>query len=346
MRDNFIITTTNNIEGCPIEKYLDSICTNVVIGTNIFSDIAASFSDFFGGHSGSYKGKLELIYNEATKELKSKAIKLGANAIVGFSVDFNEISGSGKSMFMISASGTACIAKYHSQENQQNNLDTISQENLDTELKRKLIVKLINEGVPIKADWREFLYEHPQKDIVKKLLDIYIATQFSGYETATDEVIIAFIERYFTLLPKVDIIDDVYSRYTENSKKIGKLIKACYLFSPSHVLDIAKNNAHLAVTLLDAKKDFYQKEDLILMKQILNTFESLPDTGKIEMVKGGLLSKDQEKFICENGHKNNKDAEYCESCNRNIKGLHKDEVEAINIFKNKVEALADFLKIS
>ena len=54
--------------------------------------------------------------------------------------------------------------------------------------------------------------------------------------------------------------------------------------------------------------------------------------------------KDQEKFICENGHKSSKDAEYCETCSRNIKGLHKDEVKAINIFKDKVEALADFLK--
>ena len=344
MRDNFIITVTNNIEGCSIERYLDSICANVVIGTNIFSDIAASFSDFFGGHSGSYKSKLELIYNEATKELKKKAIKLGANAIVGFSVDFDEISGGGKSMFMISASGTACVVKYQSKEEQQDELDTVTQEILDIELKRRLIVNLINEGTPIQADWREFLYEHPQKDIVKRLLDIYIADYFSGYDT--DKEIIAFIERYFTLLPKADFIDNVYSRYAENSKEIGNLIKACYLFSPSHVLNIAKNDAHLAISLLDAKKDFYKKEDLDIMKQILTTFESLPDIGRIEMVKGGLLSKDQEKFICENGHKSNKDAEYCETCSRNIKGLHKDEVEAINIFKDKVEALEDFLKNS
>ena len=344
MRDNFIITVTNNIEGCPIEKYLDSICANVVIGTNVFSDIAASFSDFFGGHSGSYKSKLELIYNEATKELKKKAVKLGANAVVGFSVDFDEISGGGKSMFMISASGTACVVKYQLKENQQDDLDTISQEVLDTELKRRLIVKLINEGASIQADWREFLYEHPQKDIVKRLLDIYVTDCFSGYET--DKEIIAFIERHFNLLPETAFIDDVYSRYAENSKEISNLIKACYLFSPSHVLNIAKNDVHLAISLLDAKKDFYKKEDLDLMKQILTAFESLPDTGRIEMVKGGLLSKDQEKFICENGHKSSKDAEYCETCSRNIKGLHKDEVETIKTFKDKVEALADFLKNS
>ncbi|MBR4923989.1 MAG: YbjQ family protein [Bacteroidaceae bacterium] len=342
MRDNFIITVTNNIEGCPIEKYLESICANVVIGTNIFSDIAASFYDFFGGHSGSYKSKLELIYNEASKELKKKAIKLGANAIVGFSVDFDEISGQGKSMFMISASGTACVVKYQSKENQQDNLDTISQEILDTELKKRLIIKLINEGASIQGNWREFLYEHPQKDIVKRLLDIYVADCFSNYET--DKEIIAFIERHFNLLPKADFIDNVYSRYIENSKEICNLIKACHLFSPSHVLNIAKNDAHLAISLLEAKKDFYKKEDLDLMKQIMTTFESLPNTGRIEMVKGGLLIKDQEKFICENGHKNSKDTEFCDTCGRNIKGLHKDEVELITQFKAKIEVLSDFLQ--
>lgn len=341
MRDTFIITVTNNIENCPIERYLDSICANVVIGTNIFSDIAASFSDFFGGHSGSYKSKLELIYNEATKELKKKAIKLGANAIVGFSVDFDEISGGGKSMFMISASGTACVVKYSTKNNQENNLDTISQEVLDTELKKRFIIKHINNGAPIQADWREFLYEHPQKDILNRLLDIYVADCFSGYET--DKEIIAFIERHLTLLPKSDIIDDIYSRYLQNDKEIGNLIRACYLFSPSHILNIAKENVHLAINLFDAKKDYYQKDDLAIMRQIINVLESLPDTGKIEMVKGGLLSKDQEKFICENGHKNNKDEEYCANCGRNIKGLHKNEVEIIEQFKEKVEALADFL---
>lgn len=339
MRDNFIITVTNNIEGCPIERYLDSICANVVIGTNIFSDIAASFSDFFGGHSGSYKSKLELIYNEATKELKKKAIKLGANAIVGFSVDFDEISGGGKSMFMISASGTACVVKKIKGDDEKDNLGIISQEALEIELKKRYIVKYINEGVAIQQDWKEFLYEHPQKDVVKELIRRYIKKDFV-YEISEW---LTFIERYLILLPKSDIIDEVYSNYTEEQKEIANLIKACSLFSASHILNLIKENVHLAIGLLDAPKDFYQKEDLDLMKQILLAFETLPDTGRIEMVKGGLLSKDQEKFICENGHKSSKDAEYCETCDRNIKGLHRDEVIAIEKFKEKVEALADFL---
>jgi len=92
MRNEFIMSTTNTIEGCPIKKYIDTICSNIVIGTNIFSDFAASFTDFFGGRSDSYRRKLEIIYGEASKALKQKALNLGANAIVGFRVDFDEIS--------------------------------------------------------------------------------------------------------------------------------------------------------------------------------------------------------------------------------------------------------------
>ena len=76
MKDRFIISTTERIENGIIRQYIDVICSNIVVGTNIFSDFAASFSDFFGGKSESYRRKLEYIYNEASKDLKNKAIRI------------------------------------------------------------------------------------------------------------------------------------------------------------------------------------------------------------------------------------------------------------------------------
>lgn len=102
-----IITTTSSIENATIESYLGIITTNVVVGTNIFSDLAASLIDIFGGNSGSYQGKLQGIYKTAIFDLTKQANKLGANAIVGLHIDFDEISGGGKSMFMVAVSGTA-----------------------------------------------------------------------------------------------------------------------------------------------------------------------------------------------------------------------------------------------
>lgn len=52
---NFIITTTDTIEGATIVKYIELVSANIVIGANVFSDFAASFTDFFGGYSNTYQ---------------------------------------------------------------------------------------------------------------------------------------------------------------------------------------------------------------------------------------------------------------------------------------------------
>lgn len=33
---DFIITTTNNIEGYAVKRYVETICVNMVLGTNFF----------------------------------------------------------------------------------------------------------------------------------------------------------------------------------------------------------------------------------------------------------------------------------------------------------------------
>ena len=105
--DNLIITTTNNVENYVVDKYLGVVTTNLVIGTNIFSDLVASLSDFFGGMSGTYRKQMDTLYERARDQISFEAKQKGANAILGYRIDFDEISGQGKSMFMISVSGTA-----------------------------------------------------------------------------------------------------------------------------------------------------------------------------------------------------------------------------------------------
>lgn len=109
MKSKMIISTTGTIDNMTIERYIDLVSTNVVIGTNIFSDFGASITDFFGGTSDTYQDKLELMYKSVIDKLREKAFAAGANAIVGVKVDFDEISGKGKSMFMVSAVGTAVV---------------------------------------------------------------------------------------------------------------------------------------------------------------------------------------------------------------------------------------------
>lgn len=111
MGEKIIVTTTNDIQDMKIKEYLDILNCNVVLGTNFFSDIKASFSDLFGGYSESYQGKLEIIYKDVIVKLKDQAYQIGADAVIGVKIDFDEIAGGGKSMFMVTAVGTAVTLK-------------------------------------------------------------------------------------------------------------------------------------------------------------------------------------------------------------------------------------------
>ena len=106
-----IITSTNDIKDYKIIKYLGLINVNVVIGANFFSDFFASFTDVFGGYSNTYQSKLDKIYGDALRELQAKASNSGGNAIIGVHFDFDEVSGKGKSMFMVTAYGTAVMVE-------------------------------------------------------------------------------------------------------------------------------------------------------------------------------------------------------------------------------------------
>lgn len=105
------ITTTSIIENYEIEQYHGIVTSNMVIGTNVFKDLFASFSDFFGGFSGKYKDQMDKLYSEALDQLSESALKKSANAIIGLQVNFSEISGKDKSMFMVSLTGTAVTIK-------------------------------------------------------------------------------------------------------------------------------------------------------------------------------------------------------------------------------------------
>ena len=104
---NFIITTSPIIDKRTITAYLGPIIASEVLGVNAISDSIASFSDFFGGSSGTYRSKLEDLKKTVLSDLKKQALNQGADAIIGFNIAFNEISGKGKQMFMATATGTA-----------------------------------------------------------------------------------------------------------------------------------------------------------------------------------------------------------------------------------------------
>lgn len=347
MKPSILISSTESIESMKIEKYIDLISTNVVLGTNVFSDIGASFSDIFGGTSEIYQDKLEKIYKIGLDKLKRKAQNLGANGIVGIRLDFDEIGGKGKSMFMLSVTGMAVRIKTIAGEKVENlsfQPTSILPEELEIHIRKlKIIEGVKNQNPPSQEDW-DFLLENPIEELQNDLLDIYLRF-FKDYPTPTSETqktLRNYFPLYLLMLDEDSVSDILYSRISENPIIVSTLLKESRTFSPSKTLDLINTkNYQNAISTLDSDKRSYSKNDLDLMYSVDYYIENLPNTGRMEMVKS-MLGSPKEKFICENNHQNDLSEEFCtnEVCRKNIKGLKISDIEKIDSFKLKVKALS------
>ena len=103
-----IITTTPTIEGHSIREYKGLVSGEVIFGMNFLKDFGASLRDFFGGRTNSYEKAMLEGRETAEREMRERAGKMGANAIVGVSFGY-ETMGQGNGMIMISISGTAVV---------------------------------------------------------------------------------------------------------------------------------------------------------------------------------------------------------------------------------------------
>jgi uncharacterized protein YbjQ (UPF0145 family) len=101
-----IVTTTNEIQGKVVTAYLGLVAGEVIVGANIFKDLFASIRDVVGGRSGAYERTLTDARKEALGELEERGRALGADAIIGVTLDFEAI-GSTSTMLMVTAVGTA-----------------------------------------------------------------------------------------------------------------------------------------------------------------------------------------------------------------------------------------------
>ena len=103
-----ILTTTTIVEGHPVKEYKGVVTGETIIGANFVKDFFAGIRDVIGGRSGSYEKVLREAKNTSMEEMQERAMKLGANAIIGIDVDYETI-GQNNSMLMVAVSGTAVV---------------------------------------------------------------------------------------------------------------------------------------------------------------------------------------------------------------------------------------------
>ena len=97
-----ILTTSDIIQGKESLNYLQIVTAETVVGVNVVRDFFAGITDFFGGRSTTLERALREAREECLKELEDRAREVGAEAVVGVSIE-TQIS----NMVTVTASGTA-----------------------------------------------------------------------------------------------------------------------------------------------------------------------------------------------------------------------------------------------
>ena len=106
-----ILLTTETAPNLNITKRIEIVTAECAFGMNIFKDLFAGVRNVVGGRSEAVQKTMRDSRRTALYELKKEAYEVGANAVVGVDLDYVELAGTGSSMVMLVASGTAVVIK-------------------------------------------------------------------------------------------------------------------------------------------------------------------------------------------------------------------------------------------
>ncbi|MEI8202892.1 MAG: YbjQ family protein [Bacteroidota bacterium] len=347
---DILVTTTPNIEGVNIKRYIKPISAHVVAGTNFFSDLFASFSDVFGGRSQTYQRQLSSIYYEAIEILKRSAYELGANGILSLRVDLDEISGKGKSMFMITATGTAVIFdeinKITSKTLTQEKVGVMSHEKMIELRKRKEIIQLVADSKLVLDDATfEFITSNSvheiSNEVLEKICSAYVSSLISPEaKNQMFELLINYLlslsEEHTINLLYTSLMSDKYADFTQ---LLLKLIKKLMIFDAirlEHYLkDEDTNKKAKALQLVSIDKPFYVAEDIIMYEKLIKLIETeFKKTGELILEKSFLSSKEKEIWQCKCGTKNGMDYVYCNKCHKDIYSFSEYQINPEKAIQN------------
>lgn len=357
-----LVVTTSSVDGLKIKRYLKPVSAHIVAGTNLFSDFLGGLTDVFGGRSQSYQKQLISLYNEAIERVKYAAYEVGANCIVGLSIDMDEISGKGKSMFMLTAVGTAVILEKEVSEKvilpkSDEKLENVGVDRINVLRSKKAIVEKANSGgLTLNDDIWNFITTNQVDEVFLFLLKKFSeAIANEQMNPGTSEKFYKLFVGYIDALPDDKKLDLLYHGINEQNDlmalKLSEVIKELNLFDFNRSMELLKSDnfqiQKRGVRVVTYDKTFYSKQD----KQDLQTIKDFLQTTFVErgtrtMKKQLLSSKEKEVWTCECGKTNDIGA-YCTGCGQDIFGFKQNEMKASaaeTYIEQKIELIAEFIE--
>ncbi len=101
------LTTAPTVVNAEIETEIDIITAEYAHGLSLIGDLMVEIRDGWGGRSKKMQDALRSARVACLAELRNEAFAIGADAVIGVDLDYTELSGHGKSMTLLVASGTA-----------------------------------------------------------------------------------------------------------------------------------------------------------------------------------------------------------------------------------------------
>lgn len=102
-----IVLTTETVIDLPIAQRVAIVSAECVMGMNVFRDLGSLVRDVVGGRDAALQKALRDAREDVLSEIRRQAHELGADAVIAVDLDYSEISGGGKSMLFLVATGTA-----------------------------------------------------------------------------------------------------------------------------------------------------------------------------------------------------------------------------------------------
>lgn len=223
----------------------------------------------------------------------------------------------------------------------------ISAEALRTELLRLRYARLLEqpEVFPSQANW-DFIIQNALEGIGEGLYRKFLVSAVldESERRSPNRIALKEFPRYIKAVPRQYAIEVVYDDTVSAPEATKNLIIECELFDARAVAElIERGELGMAVDLLEAFQPEYTRADLADMRALLDRLQHLPEEG--EMADGRGLLRRELRYVCPAGHVNAAEAQYCThaGCGLNIYGLTRPQVQAIDDYSTRVEALASLL---
>ncbi|MBO6794662.1 MAG: YbjQ family protein [Balneolaceae bacterium] len=327
-------STSDNYDQSDIVENYGLVDSTIVIGANIFRDVFAGLRDIVGGETKGYKKDLDKLKNAVEEEIKIKASKLGANAIIAIKVDMDEISGGGKSMFMYQMIGTAVKLKDGIAEpNSVNKAEVIDFDDF-TELRKRVAARnrIINEPnkinnfrVIIEKDWWD-------EDLYRNLVNIIFD---SNRELIPEDIALlsAVPPEFYIDIIKADLATISKTRFfycIESMKKHN-------WFNVNDILEILKSESYITrfrgLHFIYFNRLNYSIDDLndykVLLYFLNNNFDKSITT---ENSKGVFGSKEVHQCVNCLVNRPKDEGKSCPNCGANFLGFREENIQLKNIY--------------